>query len=244
MKKQPELQWMQGFRKRLDQAGYQSEGPPFGQRDRCVFVTLDDHDGCAGPSAAVRGGGWVGAASLALTSVLARPAWYRIPQALPFLGIGRTIYDPGFDSAVPFHYWQERLGTRLLPDLEQMQSRRAVHARRLAAVVSDTPRWTVPAGRAMRCGPIRLPLLAPDAPAREAAVDALRGRGIAAGPMYPGALHEIPELRPHLAGMPNEFPGARELVRRLLTLPVYPTLGEKDLCGIAQALSAATSVVR
>ena len=54
----------------------------------------------------LRGGGLVAALQLGLTSWLGRPAWYRLPRGLPFLGIGTTIYNPNFDADAPFYRWQ------------------------------------------------------------------------------------------------------------------------------------------
>jgi dTDP-4-amino-4,6-dideoxygalactose transaminase len=85
--------------------------------------------------------------------------------------------------------------------------------------------------------------MAPTRAARDAAVSALRRRGVAASVLYPGTIDEIPDLRPHLAGVPNHLPGAREIAARLLTLPVYPTLSEDEVSLVGDAFEAIAAVV-
>jgi dTDP-4-amino-4,6-dideoxygalactose transaminase len=58
--------------------------------------------------------------------------------------------------------------------------------------------------------------------------------------MYPGSLADIPALRAHLANPGADFPGARAIASRLLTLPVYPTLTEPEVRRIAAAFRGAT----
>jgi dTDP-4-amino-4,6-dideoxygalactose transaminase len=187
---------------------------------------------------AVRGGGWGEALALAATSVAARPRWYRIPEALPGLGIGRTVYDPAFDAALPLRAWQARLGTTLLAELPRLQAARTANAARLAAAIELHSALALPAP-ARAAGPIRLPVLAASRTLRDALLPALRRRGVSASAMYPGTLCEIAALAPHRVEQPDAFPGARELAARLLTLPVYPGLGDADVEAVARALSGA-----
>lgn len=184
-------------------------------------------------------GGWCGAAKLALTSVLSRPGWYRIPEAMPFLGVGTTIYDPGFDATAPFRRWQERLGETMLQRLPELHELRTRHAQQLSERVSDCAGWSVPAGVQDK-SPVRLPVLAPSRAARDQTLSALRRSGISASPIYPGTLAEIPALRPHLANPEVETPGAAVLAARLLTLPVYPTLSKRQLDRIGTAFQEVT----
>jgi dTDP-4-amino-4,6-dideoxygalactose transaminase len=183
-----------------------------------------------------RPGGARPAAALALAALLGHPQAFRLPAAIPALGIGTTIYDPAIDPASPFYHWQERLGARLLRRMDEFQAHRAEHAARLAAAVPPGRGWSVGPWTG---GPIRLPLLAPDRATRDAVLAGMRRRGVAASALYPGTLLEIPALRPHLADPPERVPGAREIADRLLALPVYPTLGARDAARVAEAFVAA-----
>ena len=73
-------------------------------------------------------GGLVAALKLGVTALLARPAWYRLPQSIPALGIGRTVYDPDFDRQGRFYRWQRRLGSRLCASHRDLLARRAANA--------------------------------------------------------------------------------------------------------------------
>lgn len=183
-------------------------------------------------AAATRGGGLGGAAVLLGTLLLARPWLFRFAAALPFLGVGRTVYDPAFpaDDALPA--WQERLGLELLPRMDALVARRTAHAARLAAALDGLDGWSVPApGRAP--GPLRFPLLAPSRATRDAVLAALARLGVAGSAMYPGTLGDIPELAPHVAGGDADLPGARAIADRLLTLPCYPSLSEAAIDRVA-----------
>jgi dTDP-4-amino-4,6-dideoxygalactose transaminase len=193
-----------------------------------------------GETSGSRSGGWLRAASLAATSVLARPAVYRIPEALPFLGIGATVYDPAFDVGSPFRRWQGGLGARLLDALPRLERERTGNAQRLAARLEGCGAAAVGLpGVGCRGAMLRFPLLAPSRATREALVSSLRRRGVAASTLYPGTLEDIDALRPHRRGPGRALAGARSLAERLLTLPVYPGLRERDLDAIGRALVAA-----
>ncbi len=179
-------------------------------------------------------GGWGRAAMLAAMSALGRPGIFRVLEALPFLGIGETVYDPAFDDRAPFRQWQGALGLSLLARLPHLAARRTAHARFLANRVEAVHGWSVPSpGRA--AGPIRLPVLAPSRGARDAMARQLRQRGVTASVMYPGTLAEIAGLILHRADPERAFPGAREIAERLLTLPVYPDLSREQLERLATA---------
>jgi dTDP-4-amino-4,6-dideoxygalactose transaminase len=181
---------------------------------------------------AIEHGGWPLGARLAATCVLARPRWYRLPESLPWLGVGETTYEPRFDLDAPLRSWQVVLGTRMLPKIASMVDARTRHAARLAGAIAGSPEWTVPSA-ARASGPLRFPVLAPSRAVRDAAIGLLRSAGVAASRMYPSTLAEIPALRPYLVNPDVDLPGARAVAERLLTLPTYPTLADRDVERIA-----------
>lgn len=180
--------------------------------------------------------GGTGALALAFATALGHPLFFRLPASIPALRIGATVYDPSLDAARPFRHWQERLGAHLLTRMEALQGRRAAHAMQLAEVVSGCHGWTVGPWSG---GPIRLPVFAPDRATRDAAVRRLRRLGVTASALYPGTLLDIPALRDHLARPPASVAGAREIAERLLALPVYPTLSEREVSRIGAAFAVA-----
>ncbi len=201
------------------------------------------HDSCAPRShgAPPHGGGWRGALALLAASLIGRPVFFGTLERIPRLGIGATVYDPGFDAASPPRAWRDRLGARLiasLPELAAERTRNAVRLLERAPILGKGWRWTS-AARAE--GPLRLPVLAPSRSARDAAIRELRASGVAASPMYPGTIAEIAELRPHLVNPEEPLPGARFLADRLLTLPTYPGLDPGDLARIGDSLERAVT---
>lgn len=193
------------------------------------------------PSASTtRPGGWIRAAELVATDIMARPLWYRIPSAIPWLGIGTTEYDPGFDRTRKFHDWQGALGTDLLASLGELSQARSRAAARIGQAASSCQGWRLPAP-ALGEGPIRCPVLAPSRLERDRVIKELRRLGVSASPMYPGTILDIPAIAPHLANPAERAPGARTLADRLLTLPVYPGLREQDLQRICSAFVEAAN---
>ena len=208
-----------------------SRGKPLPLGHGGALLSSDPRPPVGLPGPAVGGAGVV---ALALVAALGHPMVFRLPASIPALGIGATVYNPAIDAARPFRAWQERLGARLLPRMEMLQGRRAAHAARLAEVVAGCRGWAVGPWSG---GPIRLPVFAPDRAARDAAVERLRRLGVTASALYPGTLLDIPALRDHLAPPPASVTGAREIADRLLALPVYPTLSERDVARIGAAFA-------
>ena len=179
--------------------------------------------------------GWLAAGKLAATTLLAQPNLYRLPQSLPFLGIGQTEYDPQFERAGTLYDWQRRLGLLELERYPEMAARRSSHADELIAALAPFPSWKLPALERVRLAPLRLPLLAPDRSSRDRFCERMHTLGVSAVPMYPTALPRIAALRPHLV-TEVDCPGGDELAARLVTLPTYPTLSSVDRRRLVQAL--------
>jgi perosamine synthetase len=186
-------------------------------------------------------GGLTHLASLMATALIGGPRTYRIPASIPALGIGATIYDPGFDRDEPLRAWQGRLGVRELRRLPGYRRARQENAAVLIDALRGLPSgWRV-LGAAAGDGPIRLPVLGPSAVMRDRALRELERLGVAASRMYPGTLADIPGLAPHLANPTEPVPGAQQLRDALLTLPIYPGLSHRQLLGIAASVLRATA---
>ncbi len=185
----------------------------------------------------VKPGGWGRAVSLAATSMLTHPLWYRIPESLPFLAVGVTRYDPEFEIGRPFRRWQSRLASKILDRLPELLSQRTDNARRLAERLQRFEGVTLPRP-AEQPGPIRMPVLVASRATRDRMIPRLRARGVSATSMYPGTLAGIEALAPHRVGH-ESFPGADDVAARLLTLPVYPGLTPADLGAIVDAFERA-----
>jgi hypothetical protein len=169
-------------------------------------------------------------------SVLFRPWLYWIPNALPFLKLGATEFEPNFPVAR-----MSRISAGMLPGkLTQMKeitaarARKAEHLRKGLEGIRGFKAPCPPQG----CSPsyIRFPVLARDQQARDWAVAELRRAGIGASAYYPTAICDIPGIVPHLDTEAIHCPGAEELARRLLTLPLHPMVRDLDLDGMISIL--------
>ncbi len=72
---------------------------------------------------------------------------------------------------------------------------------------------------------------------RDAAIERLRDRGIAAKPYMP-AIHLQPYYREHFGYGPGDFPVAEDVASRSLALPFFPELAESDVERVCAALAA------
>jgi perosamine synthetase len=73
---------------------------------------------------------------------------------------------------------------------------------------------------------LRLPVLVRDRDAKEAVCRLSREQGAGLSPNYPATIQDIPELAGQLAG--RRYPGAQEVVDRLVTLPTHQFVLEQD----------------
>ena len=126
----------------------------------------------------------LGAAVRALAYDAARwPPLLGLLARIPALGIGETVYDPGFaQGAIPGPALC--LARALLPELgADSQQRTAVALELAEALRRDTPYRPLVAAPGTTAVHPRLGVVAPSAEAREAALSALRSLG--ASPLYP-----------------------------------------------------------
>jgi dTDP-4-amino-4,6-dideoxygalactose transaminase len=159
-----------------------------------------------------------------LMMIFIRPSLYWIPAALPFLGLGRTIYPgriavhrlSGFQAGL-LRGWQRRLARS--------------NDARTAAVTYFTQALALRPAGGPACPYLRLPLVAADAQARQRVVARSQERGLGLSVAYPTPINEIPEIASAFGG--QRFPSARRLSERLLALPTHHWLSERDKRAIA-----------
>jgi dTDP-4-amino-4,6-dideoxygalactose transaminase len=176
-------------------------------------LTLEVAEDPAAPSQRV--GAMLRAAAYDLARV---PAVLRALAAIPALGIGTTVYDPGFRQG-PIQGASVALAAALLPQLDQMNRSRARRARAISERLVAETGFRPVVSRADEIGIYpRLALLAPHAAARDAALSSLGWLGLTG--MYPNTLDRVSALLPHIAGEVG-CPGAHAFCSRLLTVPTH-----------------------
>lgn len=176
--------------------------------------------------------GWRdGVTGLALWG-LARPSVYGIPAALPFLGLGETVYRPPRPARR-----QSTFSTGVLARTFELEAadvrRRRERAARLLRVVEDGRGPSDGQGLVPIRGPedgdpayLRLPVLAPEGRRDELLTTSARRLGVMPG--YPRPLSTLEALRGRLVDEGRELPGAEALSERLLTVPTHGRLSGRD----------------
>jgi dTDP-4-amino-4,6-dideoxygalactose transaminase len=168
--------------------------------------------------------------------LLARPAFYRIPASLPFLGLGETPYHPPHPPTAMSRA-SAGIMLRASSAYEEEVGRRQVHARRLIQAARELDRFQVIAEpRDASSGYLRLPLLVSDSVRAAALQPSARRLGIMPG--YPVPLNRLGGFEKRVANPAQSMPGAELLARRLITLPVHGMLTEPDLRALEQWMRA------
>jgi perosamine synthetase len=161
------------------------------------------------------------------------PSVFRALSAVPALGIGETVYDPGFSRGA-IDGASLCLAAALLPGLEAATETRRVRAEELALRLREETRFIPLIATAGSAAYPRLGLIAPGAAVRDDALVALTAFG--ATQLYPSPLDRVDELRPHRAG-DAPCPGAHEFASRLLTLPTHAGLRGLQVDQIVRTLA-------
>lgn len=168
---------------------------------------------------------------------LLRPWLYWIPNSIPQLQLGTTVFTTDFPLARPRRP-QMALALTMLPHLAEFTAARRARAERLLEGVRGVPYVSpitpVPTGTPVY---LRLPLLAADEESRNALVRHLNESGIGATGSYPRSIAELPGIQPAPGARPIE--AAIDVARRILTLPTHPFVTASDAASMVAALAGA-----
>lgn len=141
---------------------------------------------------------------------------YRLDELHAALGRAQLAKLPGNNAS------RRRLLTRYHENLQDLKS------------------WIMPfADRIAESSGHLMPLLAPTPEARSTAAQALRHAGIQTSLHYPC----IPDFTAFVSGQAADVPLSREFSRRVLTLPLFPTLAEAavdEVCSVIRASAPAS----
>lgn len=166
---------------------------------------------------------------LLLYSVFLHPRFYWIPNALPFLRLGESIFDPGFKMG-SFSEFQCALGLHMLKKLDQLNAERRRNAHILSETLKHHPKLILPKPLdGSHPVYLRFPILVMNPVLREKIYHELLQEGIGVSKMYPTAIHHIPGIRPYLANVHEQFPNAELVASSILTLPTHSLVTKKDL---------------
>jgi perosamine synthetase len=174
---------------------------------------------------------------MTLYSWFLKPKLYWLPSMIPFLGLGKTVFDETFKLG-HLTCFQKCAGTILWNNLKSLNTIRTKNSRKLAEGLLRSGRFKIPGYDESLCPAyLRLPLLTQNKAERDQAVTTLRRQGIVASTMYPSTLRQIAGIEKYLASEAADFPGAQVVVDKLLTLPTHPYLRESDVRRIISCLT-------
>jgi dTDP-4-amino-4,6-dideoxygalactose transaminase len=161
---------------------------------------------------------------LVFMTAFIRPDLYWIPAAVPFLGLGRTIFPKKIRVAR-----LSGMKAGLLRDWRSHLARSNKGRSETAGYFSRQLQVRAADGSSVPY--LRFPIVLSTPKARETlyARSQKRGLGLSAG--YPTPVSDIPDIR--LSFDSRQFPAARRVAQRLLTLPTHHWLSEKDKSAIA-----------
>jgi perosamine synthetase len=174
-------------------------------------------------------------AKLAFMAIFIRPQLYWIPNAMPFLRLGQTIFPKtvavkrlsGMQAGL-LHDWRHQLN--------QSNQRRS----EIAASVSRCMSLRLPEGPSHPY--LRVPIMAATPQGRDRIHSFAQRRGLGVSRAYPTPINEIPEIK-HLFGG-RRFPTARLVSDHIFTVPTHQWLSEKDQRAIAECVDPSAAVVR
>jgi dTDP-4-amino-4,6-dideoxygalactose transaminase len=163
--------------------------------------------------------------------LLTHPRLFWLPQSLPFLKLGQTLYEPGFEM-LRMSSFQAGLTVNWEARLQEMQNSRRRNVSRWIEVLQASGNR----GSRLRIFPsmglLRFPVTIRDSVERQSLLreSARNGLGITAA--YPDSINRLPGL-----SIPGEtFSVAESFARQLVTLPTHDYVTQKDVAAIGRLL--------
>ncbi len=183
----------------------------------------------------------VGVAKALAYFALLRPWLYWIPNSIPQLELGATVFTTDFPLARPSRPLAA-LGLTMLAHLDEFTAARRANAAALLERLNRVPgiRTVAPLDGAAPVY-LRLPILAKDPQDRRRVLDGLVNAGIGATASYPASLADIPELHAVIDRRAGALRGGRHVAAHIITLPTHTFVGAADVDRITATVAAARS---
>lgn len=170
-------------------------------------------------------------------SLFLKPEKYALPAALPFLGLGANIFDPKF-KIIQFSTIQEQIGQRTFLNLDKYNNIRIQNALLLKNNLAPSAAFSLPSPASNTKGQsvyLRFPILFTKKKTRDQTFQLLGRQRLGTSYSYPKPLNEILGFQKYLIGE-NNFPGAKFVADRILTLPTHPYVKETDIFRITSTI--------
>lgn len=169
-------------------------------------------------------------------SIFLNPRLYWIPERLPFLSLGKTIYDPDFHIR-PFTKIQAQQGLIALKRLKEENAIRYQKGMHYLKKLSQRNGIVSPK-LIDASSPIylRYPIIFENGKRRDAVYQALRGQCLGVQKMYPSSIRQIEGISSHITQAHNLQTSDDDIAGRLLTLPTHVRMGQSEILQIQRGV--------
>lgn len=174
-------------------------------------------------------------AQLGCYSIFSNPSLYWIPQGMPFLHLGETIFQPDF----PVSKGSDIASGIAETLLENFEDDKKSRMEKTQWYNENLPKTTVVSRLSSTAYPLlRYPLITKDTAYRNALLKGLNSIGISGALFYPCPLNELDGLREVLSDH-KPYINAKNLSERLITLPVHESVTLHDMNNIKSVIENA-----
>jgi dTDP-4-amino-4,6-dideoxygalactose transaminase len=173
---------------------------------------------------------------LLVYALFLHPSLYWIPDSLPFLDLGGTIYTEDY----PILKYSNALCGIAASQLERIESinlKRIENAHLYLSYLSDIKNMqTITVDEALSPVYLRFPILSKDRSTRNITVTTLNDAGFGATSSYPTAISEIEEIKNQLQLSRDCCLNGDYVAERIITLPTHEYVNPKDILEISNIL--------
>lgn len=160
--------------------------------------------------------------SMSLYSLFSHPRLYWIPQMIPALNLGGTVFEPEFQTNRGLTEAAALL-SEMIPALEEEKKSRNINSKWYS---NNLPEGFVQNGSSQGGYPyLRYPLMIDHRNLRTRILEKLIEEGMGATGSYPCPLNQLPKLKEVLADF-AEYKNAKKISESIVTLPVHSGVSE------------------
>jgi dTDP-4-amino-4,6-dideoxygalactose transaminase len=171
-----------------------------------------------------------------LYSLLSHPNLYWIPQHLPFLKLGHTVFNFNFKPA-RINAFTSALGTIMFETIDHLRMRRTTGEELVTRHLSHCKNYFLTNGQ-NHAPLLRFPLLLRTREQKRVVLSALQRKGLGVSGMYPTTLNLFKDTKKYFTGA-RLYPNAQSFSERIITLPLHDYVTENDIkritCTVADA---------
>jgi len=172
---------------------------------------------------------------IVIYSIFIKPLFYWIPNKLPFLKLGQTIYDSEM-PLISFDKIQAAIGVELLKKLEIISNKRIINSSKLISMLDNINEITIPKFTS-KSSPVylRFPILV-NRKDKQTIIEKLNSFNFGATGSYPESVYKINETQKHINHDYSNGESGNKLAQEVITLPTHEYVKEKDLMSMQSIL--------